>query len=108
MFSKRAPRLLLAAAAMVTAAAVVTAVGVTASGATTASAHARPRLDAPGLHPRAVAAPNPAPTAANTCDYHAAIPADRFKGIPVFNAARAAQPFDVRFFTTQGIITVRC
>jgi peptidyl-prolyl cis-trans isomerase B (cyclophilin B) len=107
MFGNRAPRLLLAAAAMVTAAAVVTAVGVTASGATTASTHALPRLDAPGLHPRAAAGPNPAPTAANACNYHAAIPADRFKGIPVFNTARAAQPYDVRFFTTQGVITVK-
>ena len=33
-------------------------------------------------------------------------PADRFKGIPVFNAAQAAQPYDVRFYTTQGVITV--
>ena len=44
---------------------------------------------------------------ADACGYHAAIPADRFKGIPVFDAAQAAQPFDVRFITTQGIITVQ-
>jgi peptidyl-prolyl cis-trans isomerase B (cyclophilin B) len=47
------------------------------------------------------------PTATDTCGYHASIPADRFKGIPVFDAAQAARPFDVRFVTTQGIITVR-
>jgi peptidyl-prolyl cis-trans isomerase B (cyclophilin B) len=103
MLGNRVPRLVLVAAAMVTAAAAVTAVGVAASGATTASAPTLPRLDAPGLHPQAPAAP----TAANACNYHAAIPADRFKGIPVFNAARAAQPYDVRFFTTQGVITVK-
>jgi peptidyl-prolyl cis-trans isomerase B (cyclophilin B) len=110
MLRQPTSRLLLAASAVVAAAAAVAAVGVTASGATTAgpdhAAVARashlPRLHAPGLQPRATAtsAPNP-------CNYHAAIPADRFKGIPVFNAARAAQPYDVRFITTQGIITVK-
>lgn len=99
----RAPRPLLAAAALVAAATVVTAVGVTASGATTASTRTLPRLDAPGLHPRSVAAPE----TTDACGYHAVIPADRFKGIPAFNATQAAKPFDVRFFTTQGIITVR-
>jgi peptidyl-prolyl cis-trans isomerase B (cyclophilin B) len=107
MFRNRAHRLLLATAAMATAVTVVTAVGVTASGATTgtvtaARAHALPRLAAPGLHPRATAA-----AATNTCGYQAAIPADRFKGVPVFDATRAAQPYTVRFFTTQGVITVR-
>ena len=103
MFDKRISRLLLAAAAMVTAATVVTAAGVTASGATTVSTPRLPRLDAPGLHPRAAAAP----AAADACDYHAAIPADRFKGIPVFDATQAAQPYDVKFYTTQGVITVK-
>ena len=48
-----------------------------------------------------------AATAADPCGYTAAVPADRFKGIPVFNPTVAAQPFIVRFFTTQGVITVR-
>lgn len=104
ILKKRASRLLLTAATIVTAAAAVTAVSVTASGARTASAPGLPGLNAPNLHVRAAAA---APGAADACGYHAAIPADRFQGIPVFNAAQAAQPFDVRFITTQGMITVR-
>jgi peptidyl-prolyl cis-trans isomerase B (cyclophilin B) len=103
MFRKPASRLLLAATAVLTAAAAATALGVTASGATTASASRLPTLHAPGLHPRATAKA----ASTNPCNYHAAIPADRFKGIPVFNATQAAQPYDVRFFTTQGVITVR-
>ena len=104
IFSKRASGLLLTTAALVTAAAAVTAVSVTASGASTASTHALPGLHAPNLHVRAVAA---APGTADTCGYHAVIPADRFKGIPVFDPVKAAQPYDVRFHTTQGMITVQ-
>jgi peptidyl-prolyl cis-trans isomerase B (cyclophilin B) len=103
MLGKRAPRLLLAAAAIVTVATAVTAASVTAS-ATTASTRTLPRLDAPGLHARAAAA---APAATDACGYHASVPADRFKGIPVFDAARAARPYLVRFVTTQGTITVK-
>ncbi len=84
----RVSRLSLVTAAIATAAAV-TAIGVTTSGAATASTPARPRLNAPGLHAQAA----PATAAADACGYHAAIPADRFKGIPVFNAAQAAQPY---------------
>ena len=101
---KRASRLLLTTATVVAAAAAVTAVSVTASGASTASTPALPGLNAPHLHARAAAA---AAGPADACGYHAAIPADRFQGIPVFDAAQAAQPFDVRFITTQGIITVQ-
>jgi peptidyl-prolyl cis-trans isomerase B (cyclophilin B) len=104
MLRKRSSRLVLGAAAILAVATAVTAAGVTASGATTARGRALPLLHAPGLHPRAAAAS--AATGA-TCNYHAAIPADRFKGIPVFNATRAAKPYDVRFFTNQGIITVK-
>ena len=100
MLNKRLTRLLLAAVTAVTA---VTAVSVTASGASNTAA--RPGLNAPNLRVRAAAAA--APTATDPCGYHASIPADSFKGIPVFDAAQAAQPFDVRFVTTQGIITVR-
>ena len=102
MLTKRASRLVLAAALALTAG---TAAAVTSVAGATASTTTLPRLDAPGLH--AQAAPDAAPTAADSCGYHATIPADRFKGIPVFNAAQAAQPFIVRFFTTQGVITVR-
>jgi peptidyl-prolyl cis-trans isomerase B (cyclophilin B) len=97
---KRAFRPLLVTATLA-ATVAATAVGVMASGAT-ASTPAPPRLNAPGLHVQAAA-----PAAAPACGYQAAIPADRFKGIPVFNAAQAAQPFLVRFVTTQGAITVR-
>ena len=97
---------MLITATLIAAAAGVTAAGVTSSGATTASTPTLPRLNAPGLHPQA--APDPTATApANSCGYQAAIPADRFKGIPVFNAAKAAQPYTVKFFTTQGVITVK-
>jgi peptidyl-prolyl cis-trans isomerase B (cyclophilin B) len=99
MLHKRASRLLLAAAVAL---AGSTAAAVTASGAT-ASTPTQPRLNAPGLHVRAAAAP----AAATACGYHAVIPADRFKGIPVFDPAQAAQPFIVKFYTTQGVITVR-
>lgn len=103
MLTKRASRLLLAGALTVT---VGTAVAVTGMTGATASTSNLPRLDAPGLHAQAAA--DATPTAApSSCGYHATIPADRFKGIPVFNAAQAAQPFIVRFITTQGVITVR-
>jgi peptidyl-prolyl cis-trans isomerase B (cyclophilin B) len=102
MFTKRASRLLLAAAIAVAAG---TAVTVTTVAGATASTSTLPRLNPPGLHaPAAASDPTPAPS---SCGYHATIPADRFKGIPVFNAAQAAQPFIVRFITTQGVITVR-
>src|SRR5579859_7399570 len=104
MPSKFASRLLLAAAVLVTAGTAAAVTGVTGATAGTTSL---PRLEAPGLHAAAAAAAQPAaaPTAAaSSCDYHAVIPADRFKGIPVFNATQAAQPFLVRFFTTQGVI----
>jgi len=104
ILSKRASRLLLATATLVTAAAAATAVSVTASGASTASPRPLRGLHAPNLHVRAVAA---APGTADTCGYHAVVPADRFKGIPVFDPIKAAQPYDVRFHTTQGMITVQ-
>ena len=104
MLNKRFSRLLFTTATIVAAVATVTAISVTASGASTASSPARHGLNAPNLHVRAG---TDASAAADSCNYHAAIPADRFKGIPVFNPAQAAQPYDVRFFTTQGVITVR-
>jgi peptidyl-prolyl cis-trans isomerase B (cyclophilin B) len=103
MLTKRASRLLLAAALALT---VGTAVAVAGMTGATASTSTLPRLDAPGLHVQAAADATPS-AAPGSCGYHATIPADRFKGIPVFNAAQAAQPFIVRFFTSQGVITVR-
>jgi peptidyl-prolyl cis-trans isomerase B (cyclophilin B) len=99
MLNQRRSRFLIAAAVVVTA---VTGVSVTASVAS--NGPVRAGLNAPDLHVRKAAA---APTATDPCGYTASIPADRFKGIPVYNAAQAAKPFNVRFITTQGIITVR-
>jgi peptidyl-prolyl cis-trans isomerase B (cyclophilin B) len=110
MVNKRVSRLIIGAAAAVTALTAVTFAGLTASGAT-ASVSSRSTstpvlLNAPGLHVRA-ATPAVTATAVPACGYQAAIPADSFKGIPVFNAAKAAQPYTVKFFTTEGVITVR-
>ena len=100
MLNARSSRLLLVGAITLTAAAGATAVSVTAPKASVTPA--RSGLNAPHLGVRA-----PAAAAADSCGYHASIPADRFKGIPMFDAAQAAQPFDVRVVTTQGVITVR-
>ncbi len=103
MLTKRTSRLLLAAAIAVTAA---TAAAVTGVAGATASTSPVSGLNPPGLHVQDVT-PDATPTSSSSCGYQAAIPADRFKGIPVFNAAQAAQPYIVQFVTTQGVITVR-
>jgi peptidyl-prolyl cis-trans isomerase B (cyclophilin B) len=103
MVKKRALGLILSAAVAVT---VGTAVTVTSVTGASASSQGRPGLNAPGLHPRAAADPQPTASVPN-CGYTASVPADRFKGIPVFDAAEAAQPFIVRFYTNQGVITVK-
>ena len=107
MLKKRSSRLL-AATAIAGTALAVTFAGVTASGATVSvsgrSASSPVLLNPPNLHVRAA---TPGAAEATACGYHAEIPYDSFKGIPVFNAAQAAQPFIVRFFTNQGVITVR-
>ncbi|GAA2097803.1 hypothetical protein GCM10009759_28220 [Kitasatospora saccharophila] len=41
------------------------------------------------------------------CTYTAAVPADNFKGIPVFDAERAAKPYSATLRTSQGAITFR-
>ncbi|MEZ0095208.1 peptidylprolyl isomerase [Streptacidiphilus sp. EB129] len=46
-------------------------------------------------------------TAADPCGFVAAVPADRFKGIPVFDARKAAQPYTLRMHTSQGVITIQ-
>ncbi|MGV9266274.1 peptidylprolyl isomerase [Kitasatospora sp. NPDC003701] len=47
----------------------------------------------------------PASPAAPTCTYTPAVPADNFKGIPVFNAKKAAKPYSATLKTSQGAIT---
>ncbi|RKE16899.1 peptidylprolyl isomerase [Streptomyces sp. TLI_171] len=49
--------------------------------------------------PAAAAAPAP------TCSYTPAVPADNFKGIPVFDAAKAAKPYHATLRTSQGAVT---
>ncbi|WP_407988861.1 peptidylprolyl isomerase [Kitasatospora sp. CMC57] len=48
-----------------------------------------------------------APVATVTCTYTPAVPADNFKGIPVFDAKKAAQPYSATLKTTQGAITFK-
>jgi peptidyl-prolyl cis-trans isomerase B (cyclophilin B) len=100
MLKNRVTRVLVATATAVTAVAGVTVASVTASGAS--AGHTLPGLNAPGMH----AQYNTANTT-DACGYHYQIPADRFKGVPVFNPAVAAQPYIVKFYTTQGVITVQ-
>lgn len=65
-----------------------------------------------GTSATGVAGPAAAPNAAGPvgttadCGFTSAVPADRFKGIPVFDAERAAQPYTIRLQTSQGEITV--
>jgi peptidyl-prolyl cis-trans isomerase B (cyclophilin B) len=106
MFKNRASRALLVAAAAVTAVAALTFAGVKASGASPGSS--LPLLNPPNMHaPTTPDTAAPAVTGAPDCNYHYEIPADRFKGVPVFNATEAAQPYIVKFYTNQGTITVR-
>jgi peptidyl-prolyl cis-trans isomerase B (cyclophilin B) len=60
--------------------------------------------DSVQAHPvtAATAVTTATPTA---CTYTKQAPADRFKGLPTFNAARAAQPYVAVLHTTQGDIT---
>ncbi|MFJ5924340.1 peptidylprolyl isomerase [Kitasatospora sp. NPDC092948] len=46
-----------------------------------------------------------APAAGTGCVYSPAVPADNFKGIPVFDAKKAAKPYSATLRTTQGAIT---
>ncbi|GLW56833.1 peptidylprolyl isomerase [Kitasatospora phosalacinea] len=52
-------------------------------------------------------AATPAAGAAAACTYTAAVPADNFKGIPVFDAKKAAKPYNATLRTSQGAVTFR-
>ncbi|MFG2825266.1 peptidylprolyl isomerase [Kitasatospora sp. NPDC048365] len=57
-----------------------------------------------------VAAAQPSGSAAAAsaaCSYTPAVPADNFKGIPVFDAKQAAKPYSATLRTTQGAITFK-
>ena len=45
------------------------------------------------------------PAASSACTYTRAVPADRFKGLPTFDPAKAAQPYTARLITDQGLIS---
>ncbi|MHA6765500.1 peptidylprolyl isomerase [Streptacidiphilus sp. PAMC 29251] len=68
-----------------------------------AQAHSSGPRAAAGSGPVAAEAA-PAPVASG-CGFVAAVPADRFKGIPVFNAPKAAQPYTAKLHTSQGVIS---
>jgi peptidyl-prolyl cis-trans isomerase B (cyclophilin B) len=104
--SSRSGRLL-AAAALLLGASVAAASGAGAAGG------AAPVRPGPAT---VVAADQAAPaavghaattTATDSCGFVPAVPADDFKGIPQFDAAKAAQPYSVVFHTPQGDITVK-
>jgi peptidyl-prolyl cis-trans isomerase B (cyclophilin B) len=67
----------------------------------------QPRAAAVGVQARTTAATTSTPEqakASNECGFVNVVPYDRYKGIPNFTPARAAQPFIVRMYTTQGLI----
>jgi peptidyl-prolyl cis-trans isomerase B (cyclophilin B) len=108
MMKNRASRVLLVAGTAVAAAAAIAFAGVSASGASPSNPSSSAReLNPPGLHVPVTPDTTAPPTTGPGCNYHYQIPADRYKGVPVFNAAKAAQPYIVKFYTTQGTITVR-
>ncbi|MEV0530331.1 peptidylprolyl isomerase [Kitasatospora sp. NPDC050463] len=51
------------------------------------------------------ASAGPAAPTDSTCTYTPAVPADNFKGIPVFNSKKAAKPYSATLKTSQGAIT---
>ena len=84
--------------------AAVAAATLAVTGLISASASPSPKtLDVQ----KPAAAPARAATAADPCGYTAAVPADRFKGIPTFDAGQAAKPYTATLVTTQGAITFR-
>lgn len=46
-------------------------------------------------------------TTATACTYTPAVPADNFKGIPVFDAKKAAKPYSATLRTSQGSVTFK-
>ncbi|HLK01201.1 MAG TPA: peptidylprolyl isomerase [Streptosporangiaceae bacterium] len=98
MIKLRVSRMLLIGAATLAAITGVTFASVTAS-----NASGGPTLNPPNMH----ATSTTAPADAGTCGYHFQIPADRFKGVPVFDPQVAAQPYVVKLHTTEGTITVQ-
>ena len=95
-----------AAAALVIGVAGVATTSAAADNATTAGRLGQSSVRGESSSPGTSVAPRQA-TATDPCGFVSAIPADRFKGIPVFDPQAAAQPYTVVFHTTQGEITVK-
>jgi peptidyl-prolyl cis-trans isomerase B (cyclophilin B) len=74
---------------------------------TVAAAAATLVLCATSAASAATVSPDARPVQATTanCSYTAAVPADNFKGIPVFDPVKAAQPYHATLHTSQGAIT---
>ncbi|WP_323185530.1 peptidylprolyl isomerase [Kitasatospora sp. NBC_01287] len=79
--------------AVAAAAATLALCATSAASAATVSPDAKPGTAAP------------APATSANCGFTKAVPADRFKGIPVFDAVKAAQPYHATLRTSQGAIT---
>ncbi len=71
-----------------------------AASAATVSPQAEPAASAP-----TASAPIASAATAAACAYTAAVPADKFQGIPVFDAKKAAHPYSATLRTSQGAIT---
>ena len=82
--------------------AAIVLAGLTAASAATSGDRPEPTL---GHAPRL--ATTGAAAADDPCGYVAAVPADRFKGIPAFDARDAARPYTATLHTTRGAITFR-
>ena len=110
----RIPRFTSRTGRLAVAAALLFGLTVAVAGGAGASGGAEPVRPGPATVVADGGAAGPAPagraatgTAADPCGYVPAVPADRFKGIPQFDAAKAAQPYTVTFHTPEGDITVK-
>ncbi|HEY7143750.1 MAG TPA: peptidylprolyl isomerase [Streptosporangiaceae bacterium] len=67
---------------------------------------AQARVSGPAVRAQAKA-PAAGTAPADSCGFTTAVPFDRFKGLPDFTPAKAAQPYTARLHTTQGLIVIR-
>jgi peptidyl-prolyl cis-trans isomerase B (cyclophilin B) len=88
--------------------------GVAVSSATLAAPHHAGRTVASAGAARSSVLPStgmPRPygkvDASNSCGFKNAVPMDRYRGLPDYTAAKAAQPYTAELYTTQGVITFR-
>jgi peptidyl-prolyl cis-trans isomerase B (cyclophilin B) len=85
--------------------------GVAVSSATLAAPHqnGRPVAAAHSTVLPSTGVPRPYGKAdtSNSCGFENAVPMDRYRGLPDYTAAKAAQPYTAELFTTQGVISFR-